>query len=122
MSGAIGPVGGVGGSRGRAGGDKWPDIGGNKAGGLLVRSTPWNRDTGDGLGHGGRRLGRFGLCAAVAIDLAAVGRDGLPRAAVVAVAVRRSGGVIGHLQPLHVHREWTLTVVRLAASPRYQTY
>lgn len=103
----------------RVGGNPGPDIGSDKCGCLLVGSTPGNGDTVDGGRHSGCRLSRRGLGATVAIHLASIGDDGLPRAGLVSIAVRNAGGVIGHGHRLEIHLERALAVVRQTTRPVY---
>lgn len=94
-----------------------PDVGGHKARSLTVCSLPGDRNTVHGGCHGGSRHCRLGLAAVVPFDLAVLCDNGLPRAALVAVRVRVSSRVVGHLERFQVHGVRATTVVCFTTGP-----
>lgn len=97
--------------------DPRPDVGSHKARSLTVGSLPGDRNTVHGGRHGGSRHGRLGLATVVALDAAVLCDNGLPRAGLVAVRVRVSTRVVGHLEGFQVHGVRATAVVRLTTRP-----
>lgn len=94
-----------------------PDVGSHKARSLAVSSSPWNRNVPHGRSHRRSRQGGLWLTLIVALDLAALGNNGLPRATFVTVRVRSASRVVSHLEGLQVHGVRTSTVVRFTTGP-----